>query len=159
MSISRVEILRNELVQIFEGISIENGYRTDVKRVYPIPMLADTLSSYPSISVILDTEKFGRLDDPSSVKDSLVDVIVLGYVKGNTVPKGDDSLQADFAEPLLHDIKRKVLAFSISAINGTENKWNVSGEGKFERFIIPGQNIGWVTASFTVRVRAQDSNL
>jgi len=160
---SRVETVRGIIGLALEGISDLDGYNTQVKGVYYVPIHLESQQELPVISVLPGKERIAYIDGASkSVSHSLIDFAVIGYIGGDTGSITEAKLMNDNGEPLLHDIKKVLATLINSDINETV-AWQIiapEGETAFtvERFLIPGMNKGFVGVRFTVQIFAQDNS-
>lgn len=160
MSLSRVELLRADLITEFEAIKTSAGYRSSV--VLPIAdVVLDParITDSPRICVIFGPESIPVQNSTKEIFNSQVPVMVIGYVKVSTGLPGENRVMSESADALLHDMKR-VMAGLMLKYKGASNRWFVLNEPRptATRFSVPQSNIGWVSLEFTVQVFAQNGD-
>jgi hypothetical protein len=158
---SRVEMLWDTLAAEYEKIKVASGYRSNV--VLPIADVVldpSRVTDSPRISVIFGPESIPVLDSSKSIFNSTIGVMVVGYVKAATSSVDSNGVMAGAAEALLHDMKRITADITKYYLTSATNKWQIlkTPEMRATRFVIPQQNIGWVTLEYTVQLFAQDAD-
>lgn len=165
---SRAEDVMDTLVTEFQGITVANGYRNDVKNVVKAIRPETVITEFPEIGIeFWDSDLPEKnMDDNRSIYDEVIDVKVVGVIAADLNaaqdPESANKLY-EASESLVHDIKKKVCTDILTKnVNSATNKWNVElSENRltFGRVMLLGaqRSIGRVVTSFKVRIRVQDS--
>ena len=163
VTISRAEQLQNQHVQLFQGITVEDGYRTTVQNVYPVPVLPNAAGdSFPYICVVLGRETVRPTTSNWNLVNTDLAVEVAGFIQAQAEGTGigDEAMRNDYMEALLHDMRRVLVANLLVNINATPNRWRVKRESIVaDRWPIPNTLGGWVTLSFTCEIQNLDASL
>ncbi|MCI0706041.1 MAG: hypothetical protein L0Y80_00970 [Ignavibacteriae bacterium] len=162
---SRTELVMNDLVSEFQGVTIANGYRNDVKHVVRAIRPPQTMMEFPEIGIEFGKSEIVPKDDQRSLYDEIVEVTVVGVVAADLNaaqdPESANTLY-DASESLAHDMRKKICTDILTKnINDAGNKWNVElSDNKLTvgRVMTLGaqRSTGTVKAQFKVRIRNVD---
>lgn len=152
MSASRVELLLTELRTAIAAITQADGYRSTLKHVLNVMPDAEQLLDFPSAAIIAGEETLTPKDQSFTCFDSLIEVTVFGYLKGES--------SAEEGEALLHDFKRALATIFTSHATDAEAPWIVAPERitvTANRYFDTGKRISVVSLRFGALLLNQDS--
>jgi len=143
MSQSLAEDMRDDWVALVQAIH-PSTYRSNVQDVYTTWKNIEQLSRWPSVCVLMGSEKLVTKDTSATRWQSEIDMMLLGYAK-----------QSDL-EALAHDLKRIVCANLQTHITGSD-RYRVMRERPIvlTRSLIPDHDVYWISVQFQVELLAQ----
>jgi len=159
MADSRRELLRNQLVSLFQVISEDNGYRTTPNVTDTFLMLHEVVN-FPTVCVMVGDERFWWEDDARTLFTTHVRCTIRGYFQTTITGTDEYTYAAETAgEPLLHDMKQIFAGFLKLNINSAAENWVVTDD---DPIIFRGpwgtQTLrGYVEIEFSARMKRQTS--
>ena len=164
MTISRVELMYEQLVTEFKAIKTANGYRTD-PAVYRFIRQMDKVGTVPEIGVEIRDSDLIVVDDNANCFDELVPVVISGAVRADMDSDGSGDAVKAAGEALAHDMKKVAAALMLKyCIQSTgAGVWTIVYDGSRPHMVL--QRFLWldvarpmaeVLIEFTANVRNQE---
>jgi hypothetical protein len=172
MTISRAELMYEDIIQEYSVISKANGYRTDpvISRVI---RLSSAMNKWPEIGIEFGTSEVeiegwgGDEGELSAVVNEYIPILVVGTVKADMDTDGTGKKLRLALNELVHDLKKVTVALYTKHINDTTGalKWNVvtsteKPKVRIEEALGLGKdmNVAKAATYFTVKIRNESSD-
>ena len=111
--------IHDEIVSILGNISKTNGYVNNINLVTKKIEDIETLSTFPTLSVIAGSQSYQIIDEQEKLYSVKSSFVVIGYVKSDTDTNNGAILSQD-CDDLLNDIKQCILLNDETIFDNTE---------------------------------------
>jgi hypothetical protein len=152
--VSRVELVRNQILAALRAIDQENGFRTTPREITTRWKAVDDVQVFPTIAVVMGNRRITKVNDARTVTSKTVQVLVFGYFN-----RSADTSAEDAKEALLQDVERALHPLFSRERNDPTNPWvfNLKDDAVNEDCVPDfGLDQGLFVYRFSVLIKNQD---